>query len=93
MPQESVARLTAALPWEWAQRERALNMVSSAVRMNNPLGLIKIAHKSNCIDSLMSQKILFSCPNSGIGGLQFGVQPHTAGMNGAANYGKTMIYC
>ncbi|XP_075890422.1 uncharacterized protein LOC142893573 isoform X49 [Nelusetta ayraudi] len=26
-------------------------------------------------------------PKYGIGGLQFGVQPHTAGMNGAANYG------
>lgn len=66
-----------------------------AVIMNNPLAVIKISHKSNCIYSLKRQKVLspLLCSNSGIGGLQFGVQPHTAGMNGAANYGMMTICC
>lgn len=39
----------------------------------------------------MSQPTLFSALSDlGIGGLQFGGQPHSAGMNGAGHYGMTL---
>lgn len=91
-PQEWAALLTAALLWERVARERALNMVSAAVIMKNPLAVILISCKSNIICCPKRQKITSSsllwC-GLGIGGLQFGVQPHTAAINGAANYGVT----
>lgn len=40
----------------------------------------------------MSQPTLFfALSDLGIGGLQFGGQPHSAGVNGAGHYGTTVI--
>lgn len=40
----------------------------------------------------MSQPTLFfALSDLGIGGLQFGGQPHSAGVNGAGHYGMTVI--